>query len=324
MKIKNCLLGGAVGDALGAAAEFYSLAEIRARFGQDGITDYVKSYGKIGAITDDTQMTLFTAEALINYLNDKSKPLVQCGYASYLRWLRTQSEPIDESLMTGYLFDQVELHARRAPGLTCMGALKTGECGTITSPLNDSKGCGGVMRAAPAGLVGLEDPFKAAADLAAITHGHPSGYLSAGAFAQIISSLFNGRDLDNAIQEGLKRLCVEPSCEETANAIYRAIDLSRAGAPSPEQIEKLGGGWVGEEALSIALYCALCAESFEHGVLLAVNHSGDADSTGSIAGNMLGLMYDIPDRWVDRLEVKDIVCEIASLVKRISRLPPKE
>lgn len=61
----GCLVGGAVGDALGAPVEFMSLAQIRSRFGPGGLTDFAEAYGRLGAITDDTQMTLFTAEGLL-------------------------------------------------------------------------------------------------------------------------------------------------------------------------------------------------------------------------------------------------------------------
>ena len=79
--------------------------------------------------------------------------------------------------------------------------------------------------------------------------------------------------------------------------------------PSPETIEMLGGGWVGEEALAIALYCATVAEDdFARAVRLAVNHSGDSDSTGAIAGNLVGLMVGvegIPSSWLDGLELRE-------------------
>ena len=64
-RYRGCLLGGAVGDALGAGIEFASLADIRRQYGPAGVTGYVPCYGRSGAITDDTQMTLFTAEGLI-------------------------------------------------------------------------------------------------------------------------------------------------------------------------------------------------------------------------------------------------------------------
>ena len=64
-RIRGSLLGGAVGDTLGAPIEFESLREIRARFGPEGLRKPAPAFGRVGAITDDTQMTLFTAEGLI-------------------------------------------------------------------------------------------------------------------------------------------------------------------------------------------------------------------------------------------------------------------
>ena len=61
----GCLLGGAIGDALGAPIEFDSISEIRSQFGLNGLTHFAPAYGRTGAITDDTQMTLFSAEGLI-------------------------------------------------------------------------------------------------------------------------------------------------------------------------------------------------------------------------------------------------------------------
>ena len=96
-----------------------------------------------------------------------------------------------------------------------------------------------------------------------------------------------------------------------------AFDLRDArahGQPSPEQLESLGAGWVAEEALAIAVCCALAAKDFRDGVLLAVNHSGDSDSTGSIAGNLLGVQFGvntIPHTWLEKLELRDAIERLA-------------
>jgi ADP-ribosylglycohydrolase len=177
------------------------------------------------------------------------------------------------------------------------------------------------MRVAPIGLVARDE--KAAFDLgceaAAITHGHPSGYYSAGCFAAVIHNLTAGRTLPDAIDRTLSILENSGNIgrEESSAAIRQAIALWRdAGVPpSPEAVERMGGGWVGEEALAIALYCALSAQDdFAGGVLLAVNHSGDSDSTGAITGNILGLIAGIdaiPARWVDGLELRSEITAVA-------------
>lgn len=317
-----CLLGGAVGDALGASIEFLSLAEIRRRFGPAGLTDYAPAYGREGAITDDTQMTLFTAEAVLRGQNRARErgicSIKDVARLAYFRWLKTQGhEPPSESYEPGWLIGVKELHSRRAPGNTCLSALEAGARGSRSKPQNDSKGCGAVMRMAPVGLVGggLLDPFGDACRLGALTHGHPSGFYSAGAFALIVHALCDGKNLRDAAELACERLRAEGErASETCEALEGAIAFAGRGTPTPERLQSLGGGWVGEEALAIGLCCALVAESFSDGALLAVNHGGDSDSTGSIAGNLLGLIHGldaIPASWLARLELREVIAQVA-------------
>jgi ADP-ribosyl-[dinitrogen reductase] hydrolase len=328
-RFQGCLLGGAVGDALGAAVEFDSLEQIRERFGQSGLRDYAPAYGRLGAITDDTQMTLFTAEGLLRAQQDPSLTLNESIYQSYLAWLYTQRIVIDERFAEprvrppGWLVTIPELNKRRAAGATCLSALRSGKMGTVENPLNNSKGCGGVMRVAPIGLIG-ESPFVLARDAAAITHGHPAGYLSAGVFALIISNILKHHGLSDSINQAVyEELPRHSDFEETYAALDRGVRLAHDNniGASPEIVESLGGGWVGEEALSIAVYCSLVHQhDFKRALLLAVNHSGDSDSTGAITGNILGALHGvdaIPSCWLARLElnaeierVADELCEI--------------
>ena len=342
----GCLLGGAVGDALGAPVEFMSLRDIVARFGPAGLTDYAPAFGRLGAITDDTQMTLFTAEGLLDATLASGDPdaegrldVTPAVHRAYLRWLSTQDGPAprleghaaDPGAEAG-LLGEPALHSRRAPGNTCLSALRSGTIGTVADPIEcsgiPSKGCGGVMRAAPAGLfarspgaVGGDsdgEAFRIGCDLAAITHGHPSGYLSAAALALLLSRILAGDGLEAALRTARRELTRHPGHEECSAALSAALDLWRGDLPLvPETVELIcgsgpgGGGWVGEEALAIAVFCSLAAgRDFSRGVLLAVNHSGDSDSTGAITGNILGALLGrdaIPAHWLERLELREVV-----------------
>jgi ADP-ribosylglycohydrolase len=330
-RFRGCLLGGAVGDALGAPVEFMSLAEIRERFGPAGIVDYTTAFDRQGAITDDTQMTLFTAEGLlrahVKAALDGTSSVPAIVAHAYARWLATQgraSPLVDTTGDQGVLAGLEALRAQRVPGHTCIEAL-------AAMPLlgakarNDSKGCGGAMRVAPVGLYCARAPgttdqraarraFDLGCELAALTHGHPTGQTAAGAFAAIVALLAREWEADEAIDEVLPLVARRPLGGETRDAIGKAIALAKQGSPDAGRVAALGEGWIAEEALSIALYATLAAPDYTSGVLLAVNHDGDSDSTGSIAGNLLGALHgidNVPRKWLSGLEMGSEIAAIA-------------
>jgi len=335
-RFRGCLLGGAVGDALGAPIEFMSLAEIRQQHGRQGVSGMAGGAWPAGSITDDTQMTLFTAEGLLRaWVRGALKGIVDPPSVvdhAYARWLHTQGKQSprwdkwNEDGYDGWLIELPPLQARRAPGSTCLSALLTERMGTIERPLNDSKGCGGVMRIAPVGLLADTDrAFSLAAEIAAITHGHPSGYLSAGFLAAVIAAIRDGVSFEAALDVATVELERHPDHEETLTAVTAARDLAVTGSPIAEDVEKFGGGWVGEEALAIALYAVLATNGFREAVLLAVNHGGDSDSTAAIAGNLSGLLHgeaDIPSGWLERLELREQIERMAEDLYRARQGPP--
>jgi ADP-ribosylglycohydrolase len=320
---RGCLIGGAIGDALGWPVEFKKHDQIIQQYGPIGIQDLqISSTGK-AEITDDTQMTLFTVEGILraetrgNRRGICDPPAVV--YHAYQRWLLTQGYPridVYEWTYDGWLLGVKELHARRAPGNSCLSALSSGKYGTIEKPINNSKGCGGVMRVAPIGLFSRKDSaFEMAADIAALTHGHPSGYLSAGALADLIASIIDGEIIETAVEKTILKLKTQEQHEECTQILIKAIELVKSDLTDIKAISQLGEGWVGEEALAISVYCALkYQDDFKKAIVAAVNHSGDSDSTGSITGNILGAylgLSHIPEDWVNNVEMSDIIIQVA-------------
>ena len=325
-RFRGCLLGGAVGDALGAPVEFMDLAEIRARFGPGGVQDMAPAYGRPGgAITDDTQMTLFTAEGLlrarVQEIEDGTSSIPGMVAMAYQRWLRTQGRggPAAGG-QDGWLLSHRELFARRAPGNTCLAALMEAALDGGAGPArNASKGCGGVMRVAPVGLFaadshGPEPAFAWGCEVAALTHGHPTGQLPAGVLAAVICELATGADLPGAIRHAKGMLRERQAHGETLAAIERAERLAAEAGPDAQVLAGLGQGWVAEEALAIALCCALRAGSLEEGLIMAANITGDSDSTAAITGNLLGALLGvraIPGRWLEPLELRGVITQVA-------------
>jgi ADP-ribosyl-[dinitrogen reductase] hydrolase len=326
-RVLGCLFGGAVGDVLGYEVEFDKLSTIRTKFGHSGIREPVPHGGNF-VVSDDTQMTLFTAEGLLRAVqSDGALDVVRIAEeirAAYLDWLLTQGSTWGAWKPRGTLHRSGPLRHRRAPGMTCLSALEAGGKGTIDFLINDSKGCGGVMRTAPIGLIRYWDAkttFDVGASASAITHGHPSGFLSGGAMAMMVRVLLNGDDLSEAARQAVEMLQHQEGSEETAQAITLALQLAEAATVDHDRsIRALGQGWVGEEALAIGLYAALAGRTFSEVIAIAANHDGDSDSTASVAGQLHGVwkgVSNVPHEWVRRLDVIDSCLDIIGGLLRL-------
>ena len=342
-RIRGSFIGGAAGDALGYPVEFiYSFEKIRTRYGEHGITrldtkqfwlDDEEQCGK-ALISDDTQMTLFTANGILNAMRQKIG--MKYGIClAYIEWYLTQIGKKSGKYKDCWIGRLPELNKRRAPGNTCMTSLNDIYRGK--DPINNSKGCGGVMRIAPIPLFAAVDSRmdileadKLAGDAAEITHQHPLGYIPAALVAHIIYRLAldevpNRDSFEGYIYEGMTAMenlysqypydvkCMGELCD-------KVIMLASNTRPDLENIESIGGGWTGEEALAIALYCILKHfDNFEDALIAAVNHAGDSDSTGAITGNILGaaIGYDaIPEKFKDDLELHDVILHMADDIYR--------
>lgn len=338
-KIRGSLFGGAVGDALGYPVEFLTWSRIQKHYGKQGITSYeLDPQSGTALISDDTQMALFTANGILSaetkgYVPGNSESVSGYVYTAYRDWLSTQTGShicLATHIQDSWLLDIPELHDRRAPGNTCMSALQSGICGSTATPINDSKGCGGVMRVAPLGLhycPETEEQRRAldeeGAELAAITHGHPLGWLPAALLTHILNlGVYGKRTLPEAVEDAMQTVfdiyrgsVPDSNIYKMEHLMNQAVQLACNEKEDEENIRAIGEGWTGDEALAIAVYCSLrYPHDFSRAVTAAVNHSGDSDSTGAVTGNIMGawLGYDaIEEKWKDHLELKQVILEMA-------------
>lgn len=381
-KYRGCLLGGAAGDALGYAIEFDREEAIAARYGSRGIRDYQLDERGLAPFSDDTQMTLYTANSLLCSLAALStqasssapvssgaptssdaqasggapasggpqasssaqalgsptlaspalpSPAALAAYAPaqmaqfYVEWMYTQVSPYPLTEPKAWISSLPELFASRAPGVTCMNACEAMANGA--KAVNNSKGCGGIMRMAPVGLINTSPGFsgvelqRLGAQLAELTHCHELGWMPAGVFAHIVSLL--ARDEASSVREAATQaLNTLPEAFPNAHYLGQLQELLRytlrladSDIPDLEAIHALGEGWVAEEALAIGLLCSLRHEDdFAGAITSAVNHGGDSDSTGAIAGNIVGAhlgLAGIPQRYLEHLELRDTISKIA-------------
>lgn len=338
-KCLGSLVGGAIGDAFGYPVEFVnSFEEIRAKYGEDGVTEYDKSYPWLeehlrhnkALFSDDTQMTLYTAEGLIEAAK-RGTPLLPTICNAYIAWYRPQ---IGKKVRISYdskLVKIEELNQRRAPGNTCLTALNDIYKGH--EPHNTSKGCGGIMRIAPIGIFGathgwsLETTGKIAGEAAELTHQHKLSTFASATQAMIIQSCILAEDpitsetFKSIVEDALAKLPemyfdYDSLLEDFVKLIHKAIRLEDNLLRDWEIIENgLGGGWVAEETLAISIFSVLRhIKDFKGCMICAVNHGGDSDSTGAVAANIIGaiLGYDaIPKEFTASLQLHDLIVEMA-------------
>lgn len=334
-----CLFGGAIGDALGASVAPLDWQAIRERHGEEGLT-LASSQGETGRVTGATQTVLFTAEGMLrSFVRIQERDIydpVAVVHHALIRWVTTQGvQPLHPRVdrRIGLVADP-RLHARRTPDETCLTALSQAPA-FGWQPHNEGRQCGGIVRVAPIGLFPWSDfllhhrdrAFSVACESARCTHGHPCTYLAAGMFAYLLNGMLESeRTLESLVPVALDFMDSGAGidfyidCAEERDALPRSrarirflletvLDLHVRGiAPTPQGIDALGDGRVAEEALAIALWCALAAKSYRQGVLWAVNHSGDSNGTGTIAGSLLGLRFGLgglPPEWLETLELRD-------------------
>lgn len=290
-------IGAAFGDALGAATEFLRLPEIHQKFGKHGIQYPASAFGvSPPVVTDDTQMATATARGLTEAQ----------GYEDALEWIWRKYQVWYE-LQKNSAF-------RRGPGHTCMSALRGGIPGGVSHPINQSAGCGGIMRVYPVGIAYMRKPeeaFEMGIQSAALTHGHPNAYVPSGFFAELIANLLRGKEISEALEEGecrLEKLNGEKS-EGTKDAVriaqvFARKDLSDEADTIDQSVgqqSEHGGGWQGHDALSIAIFAVLrSANDPLRAVRVAANHSGDTDSTSALAGAIMGAIHG-PDVFLNAL-----------------------
>ena len=324
-RVKDCIRGslmaGAAGDALGYVVEFMSREFILSRYGENGITEFKLDERGMALVSDDTQMTLFTANGMLmgltrGYMRGIGGcPEDYVKYA-YVDWYYTQTGITnDAGTKYTWLRDLTDMAHCRAPGNTCLAA-----CDRMINheaPKNNSKGCGGIMRVAPMGLLdaayrlrgrdGLYPPERlaiAGAEVAKATHLHPLGYLPAALMTLLISRIVPltpeevKASIVEIVNDGLGIMMNMYGNEYSDDKEYlrqltlKAVELAKSEIPDAEAIKQLGEGWVGEEAWAISLYCALAhIDDMGKAIIAAVNHDGDSDSTGAITGNIMGAIY---------------------------------
>ncbi|MGY6020381.1 ADP-ribosylglycohydrolase family protein [Streptomyces spinosirectus] len=322
-RVRGTLLGAAVGDALGAPVDGLDLAAIRDEYGAEGVVDLAFAYGRRGAVTHLTQLTLFSVDGLIRAQVRRDTgawhPPTDL-HRAYLRWAATQRDwgPDERRKDDGWLAREEWLYARRDPTRSLLLGFGDENMGTLDAPKNPGEaGPEAAARSAPFGLlVGWEPQLvvQLAVECAAQTHGHPAAHLSAGAYAVIVHGLARGESLDGAVQRALALLAARPGHQPVSDALQHALGAVRQGMPTPARVAELAADGTADGVLAAAVYCALVGEDVRHGLCLAVNHDGPSGATAALTGGLLGALHGetaLPPGWLAELEGRPTLLELA-------------
>ncbi|MEV4709862.1 ADP-ribosylglycohydrolase family protein [Micromonospora sp. NPDC049374] len=324
-RASGSLFGLAYGDSLGKPTEFLTVAEIDRRFGPTGPRELV---GDPALVTDDTQMALAVGWALHDaptYTAEAVEPLLR---RRFLDWAASPDN-------------------NRAPGMTCLRACAELSRGLPWQQATEagSKGCGANMRVTPVGLLDVDlDTLAGLAQLqAGLTHGHPTGLAASELTAYAVRLLAS----DDVMLTELPGLLTARADEQ--RTVYRADWLGelwrRSAAGTPEEFISLGWhecrralarldaalaapddggdpcrftgeGWIAEEALAAALYCAVRhADSPVDALTRGARTAGDSDSIAALAGAFVGAAHGMsgwPTGWADRIEYADQLTALAA------------
>ena len=330
---RGCLLGMAVGDAMGYPVDSLNLGEIRENYGPNGLLGYdlVNGYADI---TSYTQLAAFTCNGLLIALTrgqmmGKMAPLVKYVGLSSREWLASQRPWERKERTFCWLLHRPDICRRFCMDTRMLETLSRENLGTPETPVNSSTGPGSLTTAIGVGLFHHPDRMKQpeldrlGAETVALTHGSPLAFLSGAALAHLISrSLYAPQiPLRQLVLETAQTISIQFShqypaqCTELTTLLRLAVSLERdVSLNTWEVMEKIHCQSAAQVLAGAVYACMAGGEEFDAAMIIAVNHSGRSAAVGAIAGSLLGLRLGeiaLPEFYLECLESADTLRELA-------------
>jgi len=306
-KYRGCMVGLALGDALGSPVEFKRDPEIIQKQIDKGLPDQA-------LVSDDTQMTMRVANAILAV-----KPLVGVPEsdamierygaklaAEFVEWFQSQKDPKNS----------------RAPGLTCMAAcheLASGKYWRVAG-IPESRGSGAAMRSAPVGLWfhgDIPNIVQYGIATAQPTHLDDVSSCASVGTALLCSVAMSGVPVG---LWGHELMIVTGGISGDFSRIINAATAAVGNIPPSKALAVgcIGEGWQGHEAVASAMYCCMsCPNDFRAAVLMAANTVGDSDTIACITGALMGARLGIgaiPPEWLGKVEHEKELIDLADLL----------
>ncbi len=329
---RGCLLGLAVGDAMGYTVDDRSLEQICADYGPEGLLGYdlVNGYADV---TSYTQLAAFACNGLLLGLTRGQMQGVMAPYVRYIamaerEWAQTQRYSGNPAKCFCWVSREREFRGRRCMDTRMLDTLSQGKAGSMEEPVNRFVTPGAMTVAIPVGMffnplrTDREEISRLGAEAVALTHGGAQAFLSGGALAYMISRIiWDGMPDLKALVTETGEVLQEQFGREYAQAaqVRDALNLALRLAAShniscSEAMEQLRCTTV-PEILAGGVYAAVChPNNFDAAMITAVNHSGCSAAVGAVAGAILGAKLgeeEIPEFYLEPLESADLLRELA-------------
>ena len=328
---RGCLLGLAVGDAMGYTVDSRSWPEIQEDYGPNGLLGYdlVNGYAEISSYT---QLAAFTCNGLLfgmtrGQMTGRMAPYIKYIDLSQREWAASQRSWGRPQKSYCWLLRKKEMCHRHCMDTRMLETLSRERVGSLEDPVNSYNTPASLSAAIGVGLFFNRDRDdrreidRLGAEAVALTHGSPTAFLSGAMLTRIISRCLSH---PNAPLKKILKEAIDAVRDEFGHQYSQAYDLGNlvryavAWAESdmnPVEVMERFHCENAAQVLAGAIYACLASKGdFDTAMIIAVNHSGRSAAVGAIVGAILGARLGeeaLPEFYIECLEPAEVLRELA-------------
>ena len=329
---RGCLLGLAVGDAMGYTVDGSTWDQIREDYGPNGLLGYdlVNGYADV---TSYTQIAAFACNGLLlgltrGQMQGTMAPFVRYVGLGIREWAQGQRLRSVQGRTFCWVSRVKELRTRRCMDTLMLDTLNRDRLGSLEDPVNRFVSPGALTAAVPVGLfsdmgrITRQEATRLGAEVVALTHGNPTAFLTGAVVAHLIGGAVKKQDapIEELIRDATDTIQIQfgreyPQTEEIWELLRLSQALTRSDAVTTvEAMEQLRCRTCAE-VLAGALYaCCVSGGDFDTAMITAVNHSGCSAAVGALTGAILGARLGqdaLPEFYLECLEPAAVLAELA-------------
>lgn len=328
---RGCLLGLAVGDAMGYAVDRKTWDQICRDYGPNGLLGYdlVNGYAEV---TSYTQLAAVVANSLLmgttrGQLQGKMAPFIRYIAVAVREWSEVQHTRREPARAYCWINRVPELRRRHCMDTRMLDTISRGNLGTLEERKNGFSTPGMLTAGVAVGLfyrserMQIGEIGRLGAEAVALTHGEPMAFLAGAALAYIITGLLQDSELSVAehVLQAAEAVASQfgreyPQALDLKKKMVATVEASRAGGAQQKAMEQMGCTDC-DSVLCGAIYAVLtCGGDFDTAMIMAVNHSGASAAVGALCGAILGAKFGeeaLPEFYLECLDCAPVLRALA-------------